>query len=128
MSTLSPVLESEIHVQNIYVLPTRTSYTDNVIKGCANFTVSEILNATQYHVIVDYLGSNKYNIANNSVNFTVAKKEINMNLTIDKNYRDITVNVNLSEKLNGNLTFLVNNNPYVLKYINGAGSVIVLIT
>ena len=27
--TLSPLLDSEMHIQNIYVLPARTSYTDN---------------------------------------------------------------------------------------------------
>ena len=36
-----------------------------------------------------------------------------MNVTIDKDYRDITVNVNLSENLDGNLTSpLVNNTSY----------------
>lgn len=68
------------------------------------------------------MSSNKYNIANNFVNFTVAKKETNMDLTIGENYGDITVNVNLSEKLNGNLTLLVNNNSHVLNYTNGTGS------
>lgn len=47
-----------------------------------------------------------------------------MNVTIDKDYRDITVNVNLSEKLDGNLTVLVNNTPYILSYTNGTGSLI----
>lgn len=47
-----------------------------------------------------------------------------MNVTIDKDYRDITVNVNLSEKLDGNLTVLVNNAPYTLSYTNGTGSLI----
>ena len=45
-----------------------------------------------------------------------------MDLTIGENYGDITVNVNLSEKLNGNLTLLVNNNSHVLNYTNGTGS------
>ena len=110
---------------NVILRINNKNYTVNIINGLATFTVPEILNADEYQAIVDYLGSNKYNIANNFVNFTVAKKEINMNLTIDKDYRDVTVNVNLSEKLNGNLTLLVNNNPYVLNYINGTGSYIV---
>lgn len=99
-------------------------YSVKVINGSAVFSVSEILTAGEYQAIVSYLGSEKYNLANNSVNFTVAKKEINMNVTIDKDYRDITVNVNLSEKLDGNLTVLVNNTSYTLTYINGTGSLI----
>lgn len=99
-------------------------YSVKVINGSAVFSVPEILTAGEYHAIVSYLGSEKYNLANNSVNFTVAKKEINMNVTIDKDYRDITVNVNLSEKLDGNLTVLVNNTSYTLTYINGTGSLI----
>lgn len=99
-------------------------YSVKVINGSAVFTVPEILTAGEYQAIVSYLGSEKYNLANNSVNFTVAKKEINMNVTIDKDYRDITVNVNLSEKLDGNLTVLVNNTSYTLTYINGTGSLI----
>ena len=47
-----------------------------------------------------------------------------MDVTVDKDYRDITVNVNLSEKLDGNLTVLVNNTSYTLTYINGTGSLI----
>lgn len=99
-------------------------YSVKVINGSAVFSVPEILTAGEYQAIVSYLGSEKYNLANNSVNFTVAKKEINMNVTIDKDYRDITVNVNLSEKLDGNLTVLVNNTSYTLTYINGTGSLI----
>lgn len=99
-------------------------YSVKVINGSAVFSVPEILTAGEYQAIVSYLGSEKYNLANNSVNFTVAKKEINMNVTIDKDYRDITVNVNLSEKLDGNLTVLVNNISYTLTYINGTGSLI----
>lgn len=99
-------------------------YSVKVINGSAVFSVPEILTAGEYQAIVSYLGSGKYNLANNSVNFTVAKKEINMNVTIDKDYRDITVNVNLSEKLDGNLTVLVNNTSYTLTYINGTGSLI----
>ena len=99
-------------------------YSVKVINGSAVFSVPEILTAGEYQAIVSYLGSEKYNLANNSVNFTVAKKEINMNATIDKDYRDITVNVNLSEKLDGNLTVLVNNTSYTLTYINGTGSLI----
>lgn len=99
-------------------------YSVKVINGSAVFSVPEILTAGEYQAIVSYLGSEKYNLANNSINFTVAKKEINMNVTIDKDYRDITVNVNLSEKLDGNLTVLVNNTSYTLTYINGTGSLI----
>lgn len=99
-------------------------YSVKVINGSAVFSVPEILTAGEYQAIVSYLGSEKYNLANNSFNFTVAKKEINMNVTIDKDYRDITVNVNLSEKLDGNLTVLVNNTSYTLTYINGTGSLI----
>lgn len=99
-------------------------YSVKVINGSAVFSVPEILTAGEYQAIVSYLGSEKYNLANNSVNFTVAKKEINMNVTIDKDYRDITVNVKLSEKLDGNLTVLVNNTSYTLTYINGTGSLI----
>lgn len=99
-------------------------YSVKVINGSAVFSVPEILTAGEYQAIVSYLGSGKYNLANNSVNFTVAKKEINMNVTINKDYRDITVNVNLSEKLDGNLTVLVNNTSYTLTYINGTGSLI----
>lgn len=99
-------------------------YSVKVINGSAVFSVPEILTAGEYQAIVSYLGSEKYNLANNSVNFTVAKKEINMNVTIDKDYRDITVNVNLSEKLDGNLTVFVNNTSYTLTYINGTGSLI----
>lgn len=99
-------------------------YSVKVINGSAVFSVPEILTVGEYQAIVSYLGSEKYNLANNSVNFTVAKKEINMNVTIDKDYRDITVNVNLSEKLDGNLTVLVNNTSYTLTYINGTGSLI----
>lgn len=99
-------------------------YSVKVINGSAVFSVPEILTAGEYQAIVSYLGSEKYNLANNSVNFTVAKKEINMNVTINKDYRDITVNVNLSEKLDGNLTVLVNNTSYTLTYINGTGSLI----
>lgn len=99
-------------------------YSVKVINGSAVFSVPEILTAGEYQAIVSYLGSEKYNLANNSVNFTVTKKEINMNVTINKDYRDITVNVNLSEKLDGNLTVLVNNTSYTLTYINGTGSLI----
>ena len=99
-------------------------YSVKVINGSAVFSVPEILTAGEYQAIVSYLGSEKYNLANNSVNFTVAKKEITMDVTVDKDYRDITVNVNLSEKLDGNLTVLVNNTSYTLTYINGTGSLI----
>lgn len=99
-------------------------YSVKVINGSAVFSVPEILTAGEYQAIVSYLGSEKYNLVNNSVNFTVAKKEITMDVTVDKDYRDITVNVNLSEKLDGNLTVLVNNTSYTLTYINGTGSLI----
>ena len=90
----------------------------------AVFTVPEMLNDGEYRAGVSYLGSEKYNLANSTADFTVAKKEITMNVTIDKDYRDIKVNVNLSEKLDGNLTVLVNNAPYTLSYTNGTGSLI----
>ena len=99
-------------------------YIVNVVNGLAVFEVPEVLDAGKYHVEVSYLGSEKYNAADGTADFTVAKKEITMNVTIDKDYRDITVNVNLSEKLDGNLTVLVNNTPYTLSYTNGTGSLI----
>lgn len=99
-------------------------YIVNVVNALAVFEVPEVLDAGKYHAEVSYLGSEKYNAADGTADFTVAKKEITMNVTIDKDYRDITVNVNLSEKLDGNLTVLVNNIPYTLSYTNGTGSLI----
>ena len=99
-------------------------YIVNVVNGLAVFEIPEVLDAGEYHIDVSYLGSEKYNAADGAADFTVAKKEITMNVTIDKDYRDITVNVNLSEKLDGNLTVLVNNTPYILSYTNGTGSLI----
>lgn len=99
-------------------------YIVNVVNALAVFEIPEMLDAGKYHAEVSYLGSEKYNAANGTADFTVAKKEITMNVTIDKDYRDITVNVNLSEKLDGNLTVLVNNTPYTLSYTNGTGSLI----
>ena len=99
-------------------------YIVNVVNALAVFEIPEMLDAGEYHIDVSYLGSEKYNAADGAADFTVAKKEITMNVTIDKDYRDITVNVNLSEKLDGNLTVLVNNTPYTLSYTNGTGSLI----
>lgn len=99
-------------------------YIVNVVNGLAVFEIPEMLDAGEYHIDVSYLGSEKYNAADGAADFTVAKKEITMNVTIDKDYRDITVYVNLSEKLDGNLTVLVNNTPYTLSYTNGTGSLI----
>ena len=99
-------------------------YIVNVVNALAVFEMPEVLDAGKYHAEVSYLGSEKYNAADGTADFTVAKKEITMNVTIDKDYRDITVNVNLSEKLDGNLTVLVNNTPYTLSYTNGTGSLI----
>lgn len=99
-------------------------YIVNVVNALAVFEILEMLDAGKYHAEVSYLGSEKYNAADGTADFTVAKKEITMNVTIDKDYRDITVNVNLSEKLDGNLTVLVNNTPYTLSYTNGTGSLI----
>ena len=99
-------------------------YIVNVVNALAVFEIPEMLDAGEYHIDVSYLGSEKYNAADGATDFTVAKKEITMNVTIDKDYRDITVNVNLSEKLDGNLTVLVNNTPYTLSYTNGTGSLI----
>ena len=99
-------------------------YIVNVVNGLAVFEIPEMLDAGEYHIDVSYLGSEKYNAADGATDFTVAKKEITMNVTIDKDYRDITVNVNLSEKLDGNLTVLVNNTPYTLSYTNGTGLLI----
>lgn len=99
-------------------------YIVNVVNALAVFEIPEVLDAGEYHIDVSYLGSEKYNAADGATDFTVAKKEITMNVTIDKDYRDITVNVNLSEKLDGNLTVLVNNTPYTLSYTNGTGSLI----
>lgn len=99
-------------------------YIVNVVNALAVFEIPEMLDAGKYHIDVSYLGSEKYNAADGTADFTVAKKEITMNVTIDKDYRDITVNVNLSEKLDGNLTVLVNNTPYTLSYTNGTGSLI----
>ena len=99
-------------------------YIVNVVNALAVFEIPEVLDAGEYHAEVSYLGSEKYNAADGAADFTVAKKEITMNVTIDKDYRDITVNVNLSEKLDGNLTVLVNNTPYTLSYTNGTGSLI----
>lgn len=99
-------------------------YIVNVVNTLAVFEIPEMLDAGEYHAEVSYLGSEKYNAADGTADFTVAKKEITMNVTIDKDYRDITVNVNLSEKLDGNLTVLVNNTPYTLSYTNGTGSLI----
>lgn len=99
-------------------------YIVNVVNALAVFEIPEMLDAGEYHIDVSYLGSEKYNTADGATDFTVAKKEITMNVTIDKDYGDITVNVNLSEKLDGNLTVLVNNTPYTLSYTNGTGSLI----
>lgn len=99
-------------------------YIVNVVNALAVFEIPEVLDAGKYHAEVSYLGSEKYNAADGTADFTVAKKEITMNVTIDKDYRDITVNVNLSEKLDGNLTVFVNNTPYTLSYTNGTGSLI----
>lgn len=99
-------------------------YIVNVVNALAVFEIPEMLDAGKYHIDVSYLGSEKYNAASGTADFTVAKKEITMNVTIDKDYRDITVNVNLSEKLDGNLTVLVNNTLYTLSYTNGTGSLI----
>lgn len=99
-------------------------YIVNVVNALAVFEIPEMLDAGEYHIDVSYLGSEKYNAADGTADFTVAKKEITMNVTIDKDYRDITVNVNLSEKLDGNLRVLVNNTPYTLSYTNGTGSLI----
>lgn len=99
-------------------------YIVNVVNALAVFEIPEMLDAGEYHIDVSYLGSEKYNAADGTADFTVAKKEITMNVTIDKDYRDITVYVNLSEKLDGNLTVLVNNTPYTLSYTNGIGSLI----
>lgn len=99
-------------------------YIVNVVNGSAVFEIPEMLDAGEYPINVSYLGSEKYNAADGTADFTVAKKEITMDVTVDKDYRDITVNVNLSEKLDGNLTVLVNNAHYTLSYTNGTGSLI----
>lgn len=99
-------------------------YIVNVVNALAVFEIPEMLDAGEYHAEVSYLGSEKYNAADGTADFTVAKKEITMDVTVDKDYRDITVNVNLSEKLDGNLTVLVNNTHYTLSYTNGTGSLI----
>lgn len=99
-------------------------YIVNVVNALAVFEIPEVLDAGKYHAEVSYLGGEKYNLANSTADFTVAKKEITMDVTVDKDYRDIKVNVNLSEKLDGNLTVLVNNTPYTLSYTNGTGSLI----
>lgn len=99
-------------------------YIVNVVNALAVFEIPEMLDAGEYHIDVSYLGCEKYNAADGTADFTVAKKEITMDVTVDKDYRDITVNVNLSEKLDGNLTVLVNNIPYTLYYTNGTGSLI----
>nr|WP_303211334.1 Ig-like domain repeat protein [Methanobrevibacter smithii] len=99
-------------------------YIVNVVNALAVFEIPEMLDAGEYHAEVSYLGSEKYNAADGTADFTVAKKEITMDVTVDKDYRDITVNVNLSEKLDGNLTVLVNNTSYTLSYTNGTGSLI----
>ena len=98
------------------------TYNVGVVNGLAIFTVPEILDIGGYQAIVTYSGNEKYNEANNFINFAVSKRVIDMNLTVDKNYRDVTVNVVLSEKLNGNLTLLLDNASYILNYINGTGS------
>ena len=107
---------------NVTLRINNKNYPIKVINGSATFTIPEILDADEYQAIVSYIGSEKYNEAINSVNFTVAKKEITMNVTIDKDYRDLSVNVNLSEKLNGTATLLLNDISYPLNYINGTGS------
>ena len=109
---------------NVTLRINNKEYSIKVINGSAIFTLPEILDANEYQASISYNGSEKYNGANNSVNFTVAKKEITMNVTIDKDYRDLSVNVNLSEKLNGTVTLLLNNLSYTLDYINGTASYI----
>ena len=47
-----------------------------------------------------------------------------MNVTLGTDYGELTVNVNLSEKLNGSLTVFLNNVPYTLNYVNGNGLLI----
>ncbi len=49
-------------------------YIVNVVNGSAVFTVPEMLNAGEYQAGVSYLGSEKYNLANSTADFTVAKK------------------------------------------------------
>ncbi|WP_299523763.1 Ig-like domain repeat protein [uncultured Methanobrevibacter sp.] len=97
-------------------------YYVEVINGSTTFVVPDLLTVGQYQIIASYLGTNQYNPSNIITNFTVDKKEIGMNVTIDKDYRDVTVNVNLSENISGNLTILLNNTRYTLTYVNGTGS------
>ena len=90
-----------------------------IIYNNSKFVIPDILDAGEYWVNVSYGGSDKYNLVANFTSFNVAKKNITMDVAIDTDFRDITLNVNLSEKINGSLSVLLNNAIYTLNYING---------
>ena len=89
------------------------------VNDSSKFVIPDILDAGEYLVNVSYGGSDKYNSVINQTIFTVNKKNITMDVAIDTDSRDITLNVNLSEKINGSLSVLLNNALYTLNYING---------
>ena len=61
-------------------------YIVNVVNALAVFEIPEMLDAGKYHAEISYLGSEKYNAADGATDFTVAKKEITMDVTVDKDY------------------------------------------
>lgn len=99
-------------------------YSVKIINGSASFIISDNLDVGVYLAIVSYLSNNNYNGAEDSINFTINNRNITMDVITEANYKDLKVNIILSEKINGTLKAYLNNQEYLISYVDGIGSYI----
>ena len=74
-------------------------------------------------IFVQFIDVNYYDTSSASVSFNVSRIKVDLSLNIEKDIRDVIIYVEFSEKINENVSVLINDNPYIIR--TGGGKAII---
>ena len=92
-----------------------------LVNGSGLFTVPDTLDVGTYQAFVEFIGSEKYNPANASCEFNISLKHVDISLEVLQDFDNVSIVINLSQNLTGNVNVLVNNESYSVEAVNGTG-------
>lgn len=100
------------------------TYNITTTNGIGTIEIPDILDAENYTATATFKGNNNYNTTTATTEFNVEKQNTTLEVSIDNiTYGDnFTVNVKLSDNLNGNVKVTINNENYTIAVTNGESS------
>ena len=111
--------------ENVTIMINGMEFSAKPVNGNATFYIPSITYGNKT-VVASYAGDDKYRFNSTAANFTVAKRELNIEVTVNDTIyvgENATVKVVLPRNATGYVVVNVGGNNYTITLVNGSGSV-----